>query len=117
MTTTPVTEAENYVAHAAEEITTPHSGECLICYVQRMLEMGCTGLRWATRYRDLCAPRATRLEATLGRRGGFCDCEILMNAVECTLYDDPSTPEVISLPECRGVQRGSTQPCSLWRWS
>ncbi|WP_425464517.1 DUF2695 domain-containing protein [Nocardioides eburneiflavus] len=36
----------------------------------------CTTLRFATRYRDLRAPRAVGLERRLGDRGGFCDCEI-----------------------------------------
>ena len=33
----------------------PKERECLLCYVYRMLEFGCKGLRWAKRWRDLRA--------------------------------------------------------------
>jgi hypothetical protein len=98
-----------------------------------MLEFGCSGLRWASRYRDVRAPRATGLERRLGTMGGFCDCEVFMNAYEptpevcipaTTADGDPDewvAPEwPAQMPPCRGARRGSTQPCSMWmrsrRW-
>jgi hypothetical protein len=110
-------------------------GECLLCYVYRMLEFGCIGLRWALAYRDAVAPRATALKDRLGSKGGYCDCEIFLNAYELApqywivpeevedelgyvVQEDPSYPEV--LPACHGVRGGSVQGCSLWvrsrRW-
>jgi hypothetical protein len=110
-------------------LTTPLEGECLFCYVHRMLEFGCDNrLRWACRYRDLRAPRATALEARLGRVGGYCDCEVFLNGFELArelwihpepyekdglvLQDSPHYPD--PMPACRGVQAGSTQGCALW---
>ena len=101
-------------------LTEPREGECLPCYVYRMREHGCTGLRWATRYRDVRAPRATALEARLMSKGAGCDCEIFYNAYTyrpAHLVHDPETgdsdfPE--DPPACLRVGRGSTQPCGLW---
>ena len=123
-----VTDTERELRILSTALTHPHERECLLCYVYRMLEYGCTGLRWAVRYRDLRAPRATALERRLGRRGGYCDCEIFLNGYEpahelwtperehdedgVTCIDDAGWPE--QLPACRGVRAGSTQGCTLW---
>ena len=109
-------------------LTDLREGECLLCYVHRMLEYGCTGLRWAARYRDLRAPRATALEQRLGQKGGFCDREIFLNGYEPApelwtpereVDEDGHTYHVEAvppdqLPPCRGVRAGSTQGCTLW---
>lgn len=134
-----VQDAERILADASQALLQPDHGECLLCYVHRMLlDFGCnTRLRFATRYRDVRAPRATALERRLARLGGFCDCEILLNGYElrlehhdsdpwsalvdeftetADLADDPAETEQPSpgpLP-CTGVRAGSTQPCSLW---
>ncbi|HET6562340.1 MAG TPA: DUF2695 domain-containing protein [Marmoricola sp.] len=75
--------AESWLRDRAHRLTEPDGAECLFCFVARMLdEHGCdTTLRWATRYRDLQAPRATALERRLSRMGGFCDCEIFLNGM------------------------------------
>lgn len=104
------TDIESYVAELQEVLTAPRERECLACYVLRMLDsFGCDNtLRWARRWRDSCAPRATGLERRLERRGGFCDCEIAFNVYQdqMLLEDDQE------LPTCLGVtRRGSTQPC------
>src|SRR5688500_18601353 len=67
----------------ATRLTQPRPGECLVCYVARMLdEFGCDNtLRFARAYRDQVAPRATGLERRLGDMGGFCDCEIFLNGM------------------------------------
>ena len=113
-----------------------HPGECLVCFVERMvIEHGCGNhLQWASLWRDRAAPRATALERRLGAKGGYCDCEILMNAFvrrvdlereiwhadECDEQDPAEDPE-LPPPPCLGVRRGSTQPCAHWaarnRWS
>jgi hypothetical protein len=115
-------EAEAIVRALASQATEPHPGECLACYVARMLEdFGCDcTLRFARHYRDLRAPRASGLERRLGSMGGFCDCEIFLNGLRLfdhSWEDDRSGPP--PLAPCRGVRRGSTRPCTLWarqRW-
>jgi Protein of unknown function (DUF2695) len=123
-----VSDTERALQSLSAALTDPHAGECLLCYVYRMLELGCTGLRWARHYRDTQAPRATALEARLGQRGGYCDCEIFLNGYELApehwlppeeyveggvaYLSDPSYPD--PMPRCRGVRRGSTQGCALW---
>lgn len=118
-------------------LTLPHEGECLVCYVYRMLEFGCIGARWITRFRDLRAPRATALRDRLMRKGAGCDCEIFMNAYELrdrfrprrthVLVHDPDHPDdpptieehdadfPDPMPACLTVGRGSTRPCGLWQ--
>ncbi|WP_413316618.1 DUF2695 domain-containing protein [Agrococcus sp. 1P02AA] len=108
-------EAESIVRSLLDEWLTPRRGECLACFVQRAVEaFGCDGLRFAKRYRDLVAPRATALERRLASSGGHCDCEYLMHVVEpAGLGDlDPTPPD--AMPRCTGVRPGSTQPCSNW---
>jgi len=123
-----VTEAEEQVQILAAELIEIREQECLLCYVWRMQQFGCTGLRWAKHYRDVRAPRATALEKRLGQVGGFCDCEIFLNGYEAApehwihpepveedgvvYQEDPYFPEV--MPPCRGVRRGSIRGCTLW---
>jgi hypothetical protein len=75
----PVLHIERELRHLSVELTQPKPCECLHCYVYRMLEFGCAGLRWAVRYRDLKAPRATALAGHMMSKGAGCDCEIFMN--------------------------------------
>jgi hypothetical protein len=134
-----VADAEHELRLLASALTEPRPRECLLCYVYRMLEHGCTGHRWTARYRDLRAPRATGLERRLGQKGGYCDCEIFMNAYEpvrqlwiahpAITSADPDDAESASdedesdedelvppdvLPPCHGVRAGSTQGCAHW---
>lgn len=107
----------------------PHPGECLVCFVERMvIEHGCGNhLHWAGLWRGWAAPRATALERRLAAKGGYCDCEILMNAyvreadLEQELWHDDECDESdvvndseVPAPLCYGVRRGSTQPCGHW---
>jgi hypothetical protein len=116
----PVLHIERELRHLALEITQPKPRECLHCYVYRMLEFGCSGLRWARRYRDMMAPRATALDRRLMSKGACCDCEIFMNGWSLRrayrTYDPEGEeyeyPE--ELPDCKGVRAGSVQPCGLW---
>lgn len=122
-TADPLDMLERELAVLAFRLTTPLPRECVLCFTHRMLdEFGCSGqLRWAGHWRDLRAPRATALERRLGQRGGYCDCEVFENgwAPDNTAvsYDD-QTDEWHwrgSRPACRGVRRGSSQACGLWK--
>jgi hypothetical protein len=116
-------EVEAHVAALAELLTEPRADECVLCYVDRMLDaFGCdTTLRWARRWRDLRRPRATGLERRLEARGGFCDCEVFLNG--WTLQEDlwvadeedgePTWPA--ERPACAGIAARSSQPCAHWR--
>jgi hypothetical protein len=80
--------------------------------------IGCdTTLRWAMRWRDLRAPRATGLAGRLERRGGFCDCEIFMNGwqwvdeQQLLDRDDETVPSPVR-PPCAGGR--ASQPCAHW---
>jgi hypothetical protein len=115
-------EAQLYLEITAERLTRVRDGECLFCYVARMLEEhGCdTSLRFTRVYRERRAPRATSLELRLRAMGGFCDCEIFINGMSVARSEesDPEGSEEWLLPAaraaCRGVRRGSTQSCGLW---
>lgn len=102
------TQAEEFVRAIASTIVTPHDRECLPCYLDRVMrDVSCDGsLRLARTYRDHRAPIATALEHRLMQRGGYCDCEVLMNVYQAK--DDEVLP-------CVGVPVGSTKPCRLWR--
>ncbi len=114
------TQAERIVRSFAISLTYPRPGDCLFCYVARMLgEVGCDNtLRFASYYRDRSAPRATSLEHRLGNMGGFCDCEIFLNAMTVAPYlrgeDDEGNEIAYDVPDCLGVRRGSTQSCGHW---
>jgi hypothetical protein len=112
-------DVEAHLLATAAELTAPARGECVFCYVDRMLNaFGCdTSLRWAQRWRDLRMPRATGLERRLGARGGFCDCEIFLNgwdlAAELQVPDEDGEPVwPIVRPACSGGR--ATQPCVNW---
>jgi len=117
-----VEELEVELVTLSELLTAPTGGECLFCYVYRMVNShGCNGkLRWAAWWRDLRAPRHTALERKLGARGGYCDCEIFMNgwtaSPTITTYDFDLDEEVRPnpMPACPGVRSRSIQPCPLW---
>jgi len=89
-----VRDAERALADASLALLGPEPGECLLCYVHRMLvEFGCDcRLRFAAHYRDVRAPRATGLERRLGNSGGFCDCEIFLNGYD--LHPEYWVPDI-----------------------
>lgn len=125
-------DAEQFIRDEANRIFMPEEGECLACYVSRLLvELGCDhSLRFARSFRDQRAPRASSLERTLRNSGGFCDCEVLWNVFEpaAALWSqayweedadghetwvDAEPPE--KMPPCATVRRGSTKPCTQWQ--
>lgn len=121
MTDTPAT-AEEFVAELAEAITAPGPAECALCYCARMVgQFGCDStLRWARRWRDVRAPRASALLRRLGERGGFCDCEVFLNGWQLRedLLEVDEDDGGLLLPDadppCAGVRRGSARACALW---
>jgi Protein of unknown function (DUF2695) len=104
-------EVETELAELAERLTAPGRAECLRCFLLRMItEFGWDGTyRWTIRWREVCAARRARLLDQLARRGGFCDCEVLMNVY-------PDYPPVNAALPCAGIPKpGSSRPCHL-RW-
>ena len=104
-------DVELEIADLAQRLTQPAASECLRCYLLRMIgEFGCDGTyRWAIRWRDGHAARPRGLLRRLGDRGGFCDCEVLLNVF-------PDYPEVARPLPCAGIPRpGSVRPCDLRR--
>lgn len=109
MTESAVHHLEAELVEMSRSLTKPGDRECLRCYLLRMLnEFGCSGaMRWTEYWRDLRAPRAQALARRLGTRGGFCDCEVILNVY-------PHYNEAWQHFPCVGVsRRGSTKPCSL----
>ena len=102
-------EVETELADLAERLTAPASAECLRCFLLRMItEFGCDGtFRWTIRWRDVCAGQPRKLLDQLAGRGGYCDCEVLMN-----IY--PDYPPVDAALPCAGIPKpGSSRPCDL----
>jgi uncharacterized protein DUF2695 len=102
---------ESEIADLADRLTAPGPDECLRCYLLRMItEFGCDGTyRWTIRWREVRAEPPRSLLNQLSRRGGFCDCEVLMNVF-------PDYPQVsVPLP-CAGLTKlTSWRPCDLRR--
>jgi hypothetical protein len=113
-----VVELESQLRRRSTLLTMPGLGECLACYVMRMLDYGCHGLGWAKRYRDQAAPLATAIERNLEAMGAYCDCEIFGNAYEPNArefaLDEHGDVVEQPMPACRRVRSGSVQPCGLW---
>ncbi|HVB46310.1 MAG TPA: DUF2695 domain-containing protein [Streptosporangiaceae bacterium] len=100
---------EHELAELAERLTVPGERECLRCYLLRLItEFGCDGTyRWTVRWRDVRASQPAVLLRQLQQRGGFCDCEVLLNVY-------PDYPLFVQPLPCAGVPRtGSSKPCNL----
>lgn len=92
---------------AAVQSTAPGDGECLRCYLLRMLAVhGCDGThRWTNQWRRARAPRAAGLMRKLARRGGCCcDCEVVLNVWQDYGENEENQP-------CAGVPAGVIEPC------
>jgi hypothetical protein len=118
-----VEKTEEFLRELAADLVQPRPGECLNCYIARMLDdMPCDGShRHALRYRDALAPRATALLERLSQVGACCcDCELFANGYQLRADffadADPDDSDVVldELPPCAGVRRGSVRPCRNW---
>jgi hypothetical protein len=82
--TTVADEAEKYLRQLDAMTRDPQSGECLRCFVDRMVAAhGCdTSRRFTTRWLK-AAGTADRDQVLrwFESRGGYCDCEVIMNAL------------------------------------
>jgi hypothetical protein len=112
-------EAERYLQAVVE--AEPQEGECLVCFVTRMVEEhGCdTTYLWARRFRDVRSPTATGLEKRYWQRLITCDCLIghAHRLVQELMVRDVHTDELEPprhQPPCAGVRRTSTQACANW---
>jgi hypothetical protein len=107
------TQIEADLVRLADGLTAPAARECLRCYLLRLIaEFGCDGsYRWTLRWMQGHGARPASQLRQLERRGGFCDCEIVMNAF-------PEYPPVPGPLPCAGVSRpGSLRPCDLSRFA
>lgn len=114
MDSTPIAdEAQEIIRNASSDILTPLKGECVLCFTDRQLgQFGCHNtLRFALTYRDLVAPRATALDRRLGAKGGYCDCEIFLNAYQPVRR----SPVPIGGRRSTGRSRRGTAPTALTR--
>ncbi|MEE1621019.1 DUF2695 domain-containing protein [Zafaria sp. J156] len=115
-----LTEIEAELRELSDELTAPRAGECLMCYLYRMMEFGCRGHGFTRRYQEAAAPRATALLRRLARMGACCcECEVFWNAYHLDAdyfeFDAAGEPVMEPMPACHGVRKGSTQPCPLWQ--
>ena len=115
-------EAELYLKIVADPESEPGRYECLACFVsRRVAAVGCDGAyRWTQWFRDIKSPTATALEGRLLRIGVLCDCHLTRNGyrlergllVRDLMTDELSEPD--EMPDCAGVRRTSTKPCTNW---
>ncbi|MBB2994808.1 DUF2695 domain-containing protein [Paeniglutamicibacter cryotolerans] len=107
---------ENQLLPLPEQL--PLDGECLPCFVHRMLNRECVGLKWTTAYRDARAPRATAIERKFAELGGHCDCEVIANVYRRTpekwMLPTPHEVRATPSPACLRVRKGCIRPCALW---
>ena len=69
---------------ATADLDIPEQGECLRCYVDRMVgSRGCdTSLRFTRRWLECSSyTNPARLLRWFESSGGYCDCEVLMNVL------------------------------------
>ena len=69
---------------AATDLDVPEHGECLRCYVDRMVSSrGCdTSVRFTRRWLERSSyTNPERLLRWFESSGGYCDCEVLMNVL------------------------------------
>ena len=71
-------------SRSTEVADEPQRGECMRCYIERMItSRGCdTSLRYTRRWlADSSFANPERLVRWFESSGGYCDCEVLMNVL------------------------------------
>lgn len=96
--------------------TQPVRGECLACYVYRMIRGGpCpNGLTWTAHWRDRQSAGATALLRRLSDNGALCDCAVIDGFWVPSPSWDLCPPLEVAGPVCLGVRPRSTKACDLW---
>ena len=88
-----VTQAEKVVRRELVELVGPRQAECLACFLLRVIPaFGCDNrLTWTHRWQGAMRSRRIRtsgLTAYVKSRGGYCDCEVLLNVYDDRLPED-----------------------------
>lgn len=92
----PVTTAESAETAAerdarADGVMSPHDRECLSCYLERMLgAYGCVGDRFLRHWAAGHPGGVARVRAWARSEGGYCDCEVVLNALSRRDVNDPT---------------------------
>ena len=82
--TTVADRAEQYLKQLDARGEGPHASECLRCYVDRMVaKHGCdNSTRFTAQWLEAVAmPGRRKLLRWFESIGGYCDCEVVMNAL------------------------------------
>lgn len=104
----------------AQAITAPRPGECLPCYLLRVVGDGCRGHTATDYWRRTNAPQAIRLRRMLADLGACCcECQVFawvydVRPVFADLFTEAAQRGDLEPPGCRGVRPGSVQPCFYW---
>ena len=88
-----VPQIEAELAELADRLTAPLPGECLHCYLSRVVpELGCTGLRFTRRW------SVERGAEVLGWAKAYagCDCEVLLLAFRSRLRSRWACPAALA---------------------
>ena len=94
------------VGRARETVVAP--GECMLCYVQRMiLAHGCGGSRWRARWR-----RRRRAVSAPGTGYG-CDCELFISRWQLRMDPQTGAPRW-PVAGCAGAPADLQAPCAHW---
>lgn len=89
--------AEKHVRRIVASGFLPLPRECLACYLQRAVAaLGCDNKLTLTHqwqgHQRMLRRRTGGLTAFVRSRGGYCDCEVLMNVYPERLPDDDTSP-------------------------
>ena len=98
----------------------PRPGECLPCYLLRMVGDGCRGHTVTDHWRRMAAPNAVRLRRMLSDLGACCcECQVFAWVYDLRpafkeLFVEAARRGDLEPPRCRGVRPGSVQPRVYW---
>ncbi len=100
-----VPQIEAELAELAERLTAPLPGECLHCYLLRVVQdLGCTGLRFTERWATSSAGREEEVRRWAQAYAG-CDCEVLLLAFRSRLGRRWMCPAALAARQAGEQQR------------